>query len=149
LPKAKAKRALPEGKSLYSAGCDQIFRTTRHINSDYKRSIRWYMLVLSFAEAGANSFTVCAVIFLNGVVKMGGSDIAALFLIVFTLTNYRTAWRLNIMAYFSTTTIVGVFVLRGECDRILTFVMVGFWGIAIGWFYPTENGFFGVLVPQE
>jgi len=162
LPKAKAKRALPEGKSLYSAGCDQIFRTARRINTDYKRSIRWYMLALSFAEAGANSFTVCAVIFLNGVVKMGGSDIAALFLIVLTFTvpgsvlsewvvartDYRTAWRLN-MAYFSAATIVGVFVLRGEGDRILTFVMGCFWGIAIGWFYPTENGFFGVLVPQE
>ncbi|CAJ1951376.1 unnamed protein product [Cylindrotheca closterium] len=162
LPKSKAKRTLPEGKSLFSAGFSQIFQTAKHINSHYKNSIRWYLLALVFAEAGANSFTICAVTYLNEVLKMSGTETGIVFLIVLVCTipgsilceyvvnktNFNTGWRLN-MLYFSIVTTVGVFVLNDENDKIMTYVMGVFWGIALGWFYPTENGFFAVLVPQE
>jgi len=162
LPKSKAKRTLPEGKSLCSAGFSQIFQTAKHINSHYKNSLRWYLLALIFAEAGANSFTICAVTFLNEVLKMSGTETGIVFLIVLVCTipgsflceyvvkktNFNTAWRLN-MLYFTITTTIGVFILNDENDKILTYIMGIFWGIALGWFYPTENGFFAVLVPQE
>ena len=162
LPKSKAKRTLPEGKSLCSAGFSQIFQTAKHINSNYKNSIRWYFLALCFAEAGANSFTICAVTYLNEVLKMSGTETGIVFLIVLICTipgsffceyvvnktNFNTGWRLN-MLYFSIITAIGVFVLNDENDKIITYVMGVFWGIALGWFYPSENGFFAVLVPQE
>jgi len=162
LPKSKAKRVLPEGKSLCSAGFSQIFQTAKHINSNYKHSIRWYLMALIFAEAGANSFTICAVTYLNEVLKMSGTETGIVFLIVLVCTipgsflceyvvnktNFNTGWRLN-MLYFAVVTTVGVFVLNDEYDKIKTYILGIFWGIALGWFYPTENGFFAVLVPQE
>jgi MFS-type transporter involved in bile tolerance (Atg22 family) len=162
LPKVKAKRALPEGKSIWGAGFTQIYHTAKHINTHYKRSIRWYLLALCFAEAGANSFTVCAVTYLNEVIKLTGTQIGIVFLIVLICTvpgakfsefvvkktNYNTGWRLN-MLYFACITTIGAFILNDENDKILTYIMGCFWGIALGWFYPTENGFFAVLVPQE
>jgi len=162
LPKSKAKRSLPEGKSLWSAGFSQIFQTAKHINSNYKNSLRWYLLALIFAEAGANSFTICAVTYLNEVLKMTGTQTGIVFLIVLVCTipgsflceyvvnktNFNISWRLN-MLYFAICTTVGSFILNDENDKILTYVMGIFWGIALGWFYPNENGYFAVLVPQE
>lgn len=162
LPKSEAKRTLPEGKSLCSAGFSQIFQTAKHINSNYRRSIRWYLLALMFAEAGANSFTICAVTYLNEVLKMSGTETGIVFLIVLVCTipgsflceyvvnktNFNIGWRLN-MLYFAIITAVGVFVLNDENDKVATYIMGIFWGIAVGWFYPSENGFFAVLVPQE
>jgi MFS-type transporter involved in bile tolerance (Atg22 family) len=162
LPKAKAKRSLPEGKTIWGAGFTQLYYTAKHINTHYKRSIRWYLLALCFAEAGAQSFTVCAVTYLNEVIKMDGTEIGIVFLVVLCFvivgakiseyvvkwTDYNTCWRLN-MLYFSIVTAIAVFVLKGEEDKLWTYILGCFWGIAIGWFYPTENGFFAVLVPQE
>jgi UMF1 family MFS transporter len=184
LPNVNAKRKLPAGTSLGKAGFMQLFQTAKHINHNYKKSIRMYLLSLCFAEAGANSFTVvstnlksvcliisdethnslkqCAVTFLNEVIKMNGAEIGILFLIVLICaipgsklsetickrTNFNTAWRLN-MVYFIIVTVVGVFVLKDENSKMLTYVMGCLWGVALGWFYPMENGFFAVLVPQE
>ena len=36
-----------------------------------------------------------------------------------------------------------------ENSKIITYIMAVFWGIALGWFYPTENGFFATLVPDS
>ncbi|CAJ1959513.1 unnamed protein product [Cylindrotheca closterium] len=162
LPKVEAKRVLPEGRSLWTAGFTQLFHTARHINTHYKRSIRWFFVALCFAEAGASAFAVCAITFLNEALKMSGTETGVVFLnvlifvvpgaklseFVVTRTNYNTCWRLN-MVYFSVTTVVGVWIMKDENDKFKAYVLGVFWGIALGWFYATQNGFFAVLVPQE
>lgn len=162
LPKVEAKRVLPNGQSLWTAGFTQIFHTAKHINSHYKRSIRWFLIALAFAEAGASAFAVCSITFLNEVLNMTGTETGIVFLIVLVFvvpgaklselvvkkTNYNTCWRLN-MIYFSVTTVVGVSIMQDPNDKVKAYVMGIFWGIALGWFYATQNGFFAVLVPQE
>lgn len=112
-PKVKAKRPLPEGSTnLVKAGFVQVYHTAKNINQNYKNSIRWYMVALTFAESGANSFTVCAVTYLNEVVKMSGIETGIAFFIVllFTIpgakiservakrTNFNTSWRINMVS---------------------------------------------------
>mmetsp|Transcript_27201 Transcript_27201/g.66007 ORF Transcript_27201/g.66007 Transcript_27201/m.66007 type:complete len:385 (+) Transcript_27201:634-1788(+) len=162
LPKVDAKRVLPEGQSLWTAGFTQIFHTAKHIHGHYQQSIRWFLIALCFAEAGASAFAVCAISFVNEVLKMTGTETGMLFLIVLFFvvpgaklsevvvkkTNYNTCWRLN-MIYFSIITIVGVWMMVDENDKGSAYLMGIFWGIALGWYYATQNGFFAVLVPQE
>ena len=112
-PKVEAKRPLPDegNTNLVKAGFVQVYHTAKKININYKNSIRWYMIALCFAEAGANSFTVCAVTYLNEVVKMDGIETGISFFIVllFTIpgakvservakrTNFNTSWRMNMV----------------------------------------------------
>lgn len=160
-PKVEAKRKLPEGENLYKAGFKQLYRTMwNKINSNYKNSLRWYFLALTFAEAGANAFTVCAVTFLVEVVKMNGIETGIVFFVVLLFcipgaklcelvakkTNFITAWKLN-MIYFVIITAIFSFVL-GNGTKIVTYVAAVFWGIALGWFYPAENGLFATMVPE-
>lgn len=161
LPKVEAKRKLPDGQSLWTAGFTQILYTAKHIQSHYKSSIRWFLIALCFAEAGASAFAVCAITYLNEVLKMSGSETGIVFLgvLVFVVpgaklseyvvkkTNYNTCWRLS-MLYFSITTVIGIVVLEDENDKVGAYIMGMFWGIAFGWYYATQNGFFAVLVPQ-
>jgi len=162
LPKVKAKSNLSDGQSLWTAGFTQIFHTLTHINNHYKRSIRWFLLAVCFAEAASSAFAVCAISYMNVVLKMNGTETGLVFLtvLIFTVpgaklsefvvkkTNYNTCWRLNIV-YFSISTVAGVLILHDENDKDLCNIMGAFWGIALGWFYATQNGFFAVLVPQE
>ena len=159
LPKAEAKHKLPQGKSLMGASITQNIQTIKEIKTKYKNSTMWYMLALCFAEAGASAFTICSVPYLSSNLHMDSYEIGVVFLIVlFTTvpggkfaervlkwTNYNTCWRLC-MLFFSIVTAIAVFVLEYEEYRYLVYFFAALWGFALGWFYPTEFGFFAVLV---
>lgn len=162
LPNVQAKRSLPEGKGLFMAGFSQIHSTAKHINFKYKRSLRYFLLAVTFGEAGATAFTVVAVTYMNEVIKMTGTETGVAFLIVlvFTLpgaklcewittkTNVKNCWKLNLL-YFAITTIVGAFLMTDENSKMITYVMGGIWGTAFGWFYTAQTSFYALLIPQE
>jgi len=163
-PKMPKSRELPEGHSLLTEGFKQNWRTIKSINTRYKKSLRWYFLALVFAEAGTNTFTIVANVFLIEALGMNATQVGIFFMItlLFALpgcklgeyvtmkTNPNISWRLAMLC-LAIVADVGVFLLDSvpRESNYLGFVWGACIGIFIGWFYPTENYFFSLIVPKE
>jgi len=57
------------------------------------------------------------------------------------------SWKINIVI-FSIFTISGGFVLINPSRKILTYIWSILWGMGLGWFYPTENLIFSMILPR-
>jgi len=163
-PNMQKSRKLPEGHSLLTEGFRQNWRTVRSISMDYKKSLRWYFLALVFAEAGTNTFTIVANVFLIEALGMKSQDVGIFFLVtlLFTLpgsklgsyvtrkTNPNISWRLS-MLLLAIVADVGVFLLDllPQDMNYLGYVWGACIGVFIGWFYPTENYYFSLIVPAK
>jgi len=123
--------------------------------------LRWFLLATVFAEAGANAFTVVAVVFLDGQLSMSGTEIGIVFLttliasvpgsklgsIVTKKTNPNTSLKID-LTLFSIVTFGGSFALSGPDRAYLAYVWAVMWGVILGWFYSTENLFFSMALPK-
>ena len=161
LPKTPASHSLPDGKHLLLQGFTQNWVTAKRIQRDYKKGLRWFLLALCFAEATANTFTVVAVVFLDGVLGFSGPEIGIFFAIslvgtipgglfarfVTSKTNPNTSWRLSMIVLFGLG-IFGGLVLNRDNGSPLAYVWGAMVGITLGWFYPTERLFFSMIVPH-
>mmetsp|Transcript_15205 Transcript_15205/g.18515 ORF Transcript_15205/g.18515 Transcript_15205/m.18515 type:complete len:481 (-) Transcript_15205:209-1651(-) len=161
LPSIGKNHEIPEGSNLVTVGFYQNYKTMKMIKKHYSRGLLWFYLAVAFAEAGANSFTTVSVTYLASELNMNGAQIGMVFLgsLISTLpgtavasfvtkrTDPNTSWKLC-MAYFAFTTIVGAFILTDESRTNYAYILSVFWGIALGWFYPTENLFFSMCLPK-
>jgi MFS-type transporter involved in bile tolerance (Atg22 family) len=159
LPKVEAKRALPEGKSLFTASLAQSCTTIRLINNEYKRSLRLYFLAVLFAESGATAFFPISLTYMSDVVKMDSTETGIAFLLVLfgggagakfseyvaTRTNMKNSWRINLL-FTSVITTIGMFLLN---TATITYVFAALWGFGFGWHYAVQTALFSVLMPQE
>jgi MFS-type transporter involved in bile tolerance (Atg22 family) len=160
MPTVGMNHALPEGRSLLTQGFVQNWQTAKLINTHYARGLRWFLLGTMFAEAAVNSFTVLAVVFLDGHLGMSGSQIGIFFFLtllgslpgsklgafVTHRTDPNTSERLS-MACLTVVTIVGALVLN-KGAMILAYVWGVCIGVVLGWFYPTEGLFFSACLPK-
>lgn len=161
LPSRGARHELPEHHSVWTEGFKEVWRTTKSINRSYPHGLRWFLLAVVFAEAGANAFTVVAVVFLDDHLDMSGIEVGIIFLttliasvpgaylgsIVTKRTNPNTSWKINLVL-FSLVTFAGSFVLTGPDRKYLAYIFGVLWGIILGWFYSTENLFFSMVLPK-
>lgn len=152
---------LPDGRNLFTEGFLQTFRTFCNIMHHYRDGFFMYLLAVVFAEAGANAFTVVSVLYLNETLKMGGAEIGMVMLLtlfatlpgsklgefVTKKTNPNTSWKLS-MVSFIIFTAAASFVLDSPERKNFAYLWAVFWGISLGWFYPTENVFFAMSLPQ-
>lgn len=63
LPSVPAKNTLPEGRSLWTAGFVQNYKTIQSIRKNYSRGLFRYLIAVVFAEAGVNAYTVSVLSF--------------------------------------------------------------------------------------
>ena len=145
-----ARHVLQEGKLLLSEGFVQVTRTVRDINRSYKKGTRWFFLAVTCAEAGANAFTVVAVVFLAEELGFSSLGIGIFFIVslVFSIPGSflgayvtrkldpKRSWRLVMILLFFWTSIGAIvleflpkkFVLSqfcvGERDRPLPWVVL-------------------------
>jgi UMF1 family MFS transporter len=160
LPSAPATHELPANKTLFTQSFTQVWQTTKSMNNNYGKSLRWFFLGLIFAESASNAFTLVAVIFLNDQLGMTGTEIGIFFLvtlvatlpgsrigaIITSRTNPNISWRLS-MAFLMTTAIAGAFILDKGMN-IVAYVWGVVIGLGLGWFYPVENLVFSMLLPK-
>jgi MFS-type transporter involved in bile tolerance (Atg22 family) len=123
--------------------------------------LRWFLLAVVFANAGANAFTVVAVVFLGDHLGMSGQEVGIVFLITLVAsipgsflgsivtkrTNPNTSWKIDLFL-FSLVTFGGSFALSGPDRSYLAYVFGVLWGVILGWFYSTQNLFFSLVLPK-
>ena len=158
-----ARHVLQEGKLLLSEGFVQVTRTVRDINRSYKKGTRWFFLAVTCAEAGANAFTVVAVVFLAEELGFSSLGIGIFFIVslVFSIPGSflgayvtrkldpKRSWRLVMILLFFWTSI-GAVVLKFLPENLsfLSYVWGSGIGLCLGWFYPVENLFFCMCLPK-
>ena len=158
-----ARHVLQEGKSLLTEGFVQVAKTVRDINRSYKRGTRWFFLAVTCAEAGANAFTVVAVVFLAEELGFSSLGIGIFFIVslVFSIPGSflgayvtrkldpKRSWRLVMILMFFWTSI-GAVILKFLPENLsfLSYVWGSGIGLCLGWFYPVENLFFCMCLPK-
>jgi MFS-type transporter involved in bile tolerance (Atg22 family) len=158
-----ARNVLPEGKSLLTQGFVQTARTVREINRTFKKGTRWFFLALTFAAAGANAFTVVAVVFLGEELGLSFIEIGIFFFVslVFSIPGSflgayvtskldpKRSWRL-VMILMMFWTSIGAVVLDFLPQNLsfLSYLWGAGIGVFLGWYYPTQNLFFSMCLPK-
>jgi MFS transporter, UMF1 family len=163
MPSAPASHVLPEGHCrLVTQGFVQVYHTTKKLNQEYYKSgLKWYLLALVFAEAGVNSFTVLAVVYLKDHIGLSGTDIGIFFLVVLIATlpgafasskitkclkNPNRSWMLC-LAFLIVFTAGGALIVD-QSPQFVAYIWGVCIGLLLGWFYPTENLFFSMILPH-
>lgn len=159
LPKVKAVRALPEGKTLFTATLSQTCNTVRLINTEYKHSLRWFFLAVLLSEAGVVAFFPIAITYMSDEVKMDSLETGISFLIILfgvgvgakysqlvaTETNMNDSWKLSLL-YLMAVTAIAMFVLNGV---VITYIFAFLWGAGFGWHYAVQTAYFSVIMPRD
>lgn len=161
LPKVPPRNVLEEGKSLIWQGFVQNWKTAKRISNNYKRSLKWFLLGVLFAEPAANAFTIVAVVFLSDDLKMSGTEIGAFFFVVVLAmvpgglifrfvahrTNANISVRFSMFVLFLLSVFAG-FVLTEENVYPVAYIWGGFVGLMLGCYYPSMKLFLSLVVPR-
>ncbi|CAB9507044.1 Vacuole effluxer Atg22 like [Seminavis robusta] len=161
MPKVPARHTLEPGQWLLLQGFKQNWRTAKRIQKHYKRSIRWYLLGILFAEPGANAFTVVSVVFLSDKLGLSGTELGIFFLVVLVCmvpgglvsqaitrcTNPSISFRFSMMFLF-VLGIIGALTLTKDNVKPIGYVWALFVGLGLGSFYPSEKLYLSMIVPK-
>jgi len=155
-----AARELPEGSNMLTGGFRQLWNTSKNVHRHFKKGLRWYFLALAFAEASVQAITTLSIIYLQEAIKLNTMSVGIFFIITLlgTIPGTRIALRVsnklnpNASLKFALVILflilmIGVLVLESlpkYCPYIWGFCI----GVALGWFYPTENLFFSMVMPK-
>jgi MFS transporter, UMF1 family len=155
-----AANILPEGRSLWTEGFRQNWRTCVNVNRTYKKSLRWFLVAVAFCEAGATALIPVTVTFLTGELGYGAIEIGVTFVLAINFsiggaffgakvtehTNPLVSWKLsNLMLALGT--LGGSFLISKERE-FMGFVFGALLGFLQGWFYPCENIMFSMCLPK-
>jgi len=158
-PHAPPRHELGKGESLLFQGFKQNWKTVLCINREYKNSLRWFLLGITFGDPAIQSYPAIAVIFLGGQLQMDATQIGIFFLIVLVGVVFgglllrcvvrRTDPNTTIcMAQFVLFVLfaVGPYILvPGKAVR--TYVWSFFLGIGFGVYYPVCKLYLSLVVP--
>jgi len=160
-PAVKAVKALDEGKNLWIAGISELWHTAKNLGKTEPGAQR-YLFAVSFLAGAIGSFTSLAITYLSEEIQMSSTGI-----IIFILINmatqpagvliHRTIARrighkknyLMVISFFVIITALFVGCVAGPDQMNWTYLFAFLFGVAFGWYYPSSNGFFVSLVPEE
>mmetsp|Transcript_26134 Transcript_26134/g.30354 ORF Transcript_26134/g.30354 Transcript_26134/m.30354 type:complete len:486 (+) Transcript_26134:142-1599(+) len=161
LTKKKARRELSKTEPLFLSGFLQVFRTASGISKHYGSSLGWFLLAVTFAEAGTNALTLVSVTYLKEAVEFSGTEIGIMFLIVIfctipgsafgawvtNKTNPKTSIKLQLV-FFIIVNFAAFTTMTEPHHHHLAYYYGILWGISLGWFYPTESLIFSMIMPK-
>jgi len=162
MPFVPAKNKVPPGKNIITAGFSQNWKTFKGINEHYGDGLRWFLLANTFGYAGTAGISALSITFLKDVLKMSSAELGiVLFLsLLFSIPGAKIgsiiSKKINPVAslkiqltFFSVVTILGGFIVDREERKGLAYLLGILWGISLGWFYPTANLIFSLLLPKN
>eukprot|EP00984_Skeletonema_dohrnii_P022892 scaffold12002_cov117-Skeletonema_dohrnii-CCMP3373.AAC.1 len=157
----KAVKFLDNGKSLYIAGLVEIGKTSVSLWKT-EPSAFVFLLASIFNEAAVSSYTNLTITYLAEQLQMSSTDI-----IIFIMINFATnpigvaihryiarkiGHKKNYLLCVAYFLIIGVFLIAfvyQPSDANITYFFSVLYGIAYGWYYPSSNGYFVSIVPEE
>lgn len=160
LPSVPARHLLDSGRSLFTEGFAQVFRTTIKIQKVYSRGLRWFFLALILAEAASNAFTVVAVVYLDEQIGLSGTEIGIFFLLTLIASlpgcsigsavtgrlDPNRSWQLSM--FFLGLWSAGGAIVVDQLPQWAAYLWGGGIGVLLGWFYSTENLYFSMCLPK-
>ncbi|KAG7340015.1 vacuole effluxer Atg22 like protein [Nitzschia inconspicua] len=164
LPARPARHDLNDKQWLITAGFSQNWNTAKAIWSQYRKGLKWLGCFVSPKVLCplTQIFLFRAVIYLTDVVGLSITQVGIFFLvallgtipgaklgsIITNKTNLNTSWKLSQICLLIAL-IIGAFVLDDmKGPKELCYLWGISVGILLGWFYPTENLFFSMCLPQ-
>ncbi len=165
MPPRQHTRTFPDGLTrcgMLTYGIRQNIKTAKSINCEYKKGLRWYLLATMFAQSSVGALTTLSVVYLSSEVGLNATDITLFFLVVLIGTlpgakvasilskriHPNTSWQLSMLSLFSAI-VIGAFTLGNASNKYLSLIWGFFVGGVLGWFYPTENLFFSLVLPKS
>lgn len=157
----KAVKTLESGQNLYIAGVTELWHTITDLGKTEPGAQR-YLLAVAFLAASVGSFTNLAITYLTEEIQMSGTQVVIFILINF-VTNplgviaHRTIARrighkknyVLVNAWFILITALFIGTIAGPEHTNYTYLFSVLYGIGYGWYYPSSNGFFISLVPED
>lgn len=163
MPECPARRPVPEGSSLLSAGFKKIYGTMADIiKSKRNPYLKWMMLSIMLAESASTSIVTISTTYQKEVLRNSSTEIGitAVVVLLFGIPgNWIGQW-ISIRSrspvrstqicdgLFALTTIAAAFHLRGPDDKPFVFIYAALWGISLGWMPPVHATSFMLLAEK-
>eukprot|EP00591_Stephanopyxis_turris_P011176 CAMPEP_0195517902 /NCGR_PEP_ID=MMETSP0794_2-20130614/11810_1 /TAXON_ID=515487 /ORGANISM="Stephanopyxis turris, Strain CCMP 815" /LENGTH=632 /DNA_ID=CAMNT_0040646779 /DNA_START=140 /DNA_END=2038 /DNA_ORIENTATION=+ len=156
-----ASQTVPEGSSLLTAGFKKIFATTCEIRKKYP-AIKWTLVGVALSEPAVGTFMSIAITFLNVQLQFTPTENGTAILILLTASipgSMISTWvtkKINpirslqvVLIIWMVTTTLAAWVLVGSGQQAQAYMFTSIWGIATGWYFPTERAVYCTIIPKK
>ncbi|CAJ1954355.1 unnamed protein product [Cylindrotheca closterium] len=155
-----ASQKVPENGSLVTAGFRKIYKTGKKILKDHA-AIKWVLISVAFTEAATTTFATIAITYMTEQLSFEAEEngIAILILLLFSVPGAQIATRITkifnpirslqacLCLWMVSITAAAVF-LKHEGQQSLAYTFAVFWGLALGWTFPTEKTLYVTVIPR-
>ncbi|KAG7353650.1 vacuole effluxer Atg22 like protein [Nitzschia inconspicua] len=155
-----ASQQIPENKTLISAGFWKIYKTAQTIVLHHS-AIKWFLVSAAFTQAATTTFSTIAITYMTEQLGFSSREngIAILFLLLFGVPGTRiAAWlnksvnpirslQINLIFWICSVSAAAIFLHQPD-QQVMAYVFAMFWGLAMGWVYPTEKTLYVTIIPR-
>lgn len=156
----QAAQKVPENTSLLTAGFWKIHKTGKTILRDHD-AIKWVLVSVAFTEAATTTFSTVAITYMTEQLGFTAQEngIAILVLLLFSVPGAKIAARLTpilnpirslqaCLCLWIVTIVLAAVCLKDKGQQPLAYIFAGFWGLALGWTFPTEKTLYVTIIPR-
>lgn len=161
-PDMPRRRTLPPGHNIFFEGFRQNWRTANAV-AKQSSTLKWFFLVVVFAEAGSSAVLPIVLTLLTNIFKYDGTQVGISFLIALIATLPGIASNTIITRLFcpkrsailamvgavtvTTAAIVHIPSMSQDLYPYMGKAYCCLWGFFLGWWYASEQLLFSFLVP--
>lgn len=159
-PDRPARQQVEAGDSIFTAGFNKIFHTSKNILRHHS-AMKWFLISVAFTEAAATAFSPMAITFMTDHLQFTAAEngTAILLLLLFgvpgtkiatfftNLLNPIRSLQLCLIVWITSTALASWF-LHGQDAQIKAYCFAVVWGLAFGWVYPTEKVLYCTIIPK-
>lgn len=156
----QASQKVPKNKTLISAGFWKIYKTAQTILLHHS-AIKWCLVSAAFTEAATTTFSTIAITYMTEQLGFSSREngIAILILLLFGVPGTRiAAWLTSsinpirslqccLLFWIVSIATASIFLYKPN-QQVAAYVFAAFWGLAIGWVYPTEKTLYVTIIPR-
>ena len=155
-----ALQHVPENRTLVSAGFWKIYKTAQTIVLHHS-AIKFFLISAAFTQAATTTFSTIAITYMTEQLNFTSKEngMAILILLIFGVPGAKiAAWmnskidprrslQINLVFWILSIALASAFLYRPN-QQITAYIFAAFWGLAIGWVYPTEKTLYVTIIPR-
>jgi MFS-type transporter involved in bile tolerance (Atg22 family) len=155
-----ASQRVPKDRTLLSAGFWKIRKTAQTILLHHS-AIKWFLVSAAFTQAATTTFSTIAITYMTELLGFDSKEngIAILILLLFGVPGTKiAAWltssinpirslQTNLIFWICSVSAASLFLYKPD-QQGMAYAFAMFWGLAIGWVYPTEKTLYVTIIPR-